>query len=99
MIIGRRTFSSAILNAIELKRRLGAILVGEPTGGAPSHHGEVLTFTLPRSGFTVQYSTKYHQNPDFEGDAVTPDLPVAATYADFLALRDPVLEAIIAHAR
>lgn len=99
VIIGRRTFSSAVLNAIALKRRLGAILVGEPTGGKPSHHGEVLTFPLPHSRLVVQYSTKYHANPDFTGDAVMPDLPVAVRHADWLALRDPVLDAIAAHSR
>ncbi len=99
VVISRRTFSSAVLNAIELKRRLGAILVGEPTGGKPSHHGEVKTFRLPRSGITVQYSTKYFENPDHPGDAVMPDLPVAIRHADWVALRDPVLEAIGAHTR
>jgi len=99
VIISRRTFSSAVLNAIELKRRLGAILVGEPTGGKPSHHGEVKTFELPRSKMTVYYSTKFFQNPDHAGDAVMPDLPVAIRHADWRALRDPVLEAIAAHTR
>lgn len=33
-VIGRRTFSSAILNAMRLKKAYGATLVGEPTGGA-----------------------------------------------------------------
>ena len=96
-VIGRRTFSSAVLNAIAL-HRAGAILVGEPTAGKPSHHGEVRSFTLPTSELPVTYSTKFFANGDVEGDALRPDIAVAASYADWAAGRDPVLDAILGHA-
>lgn len=94
-VIGRATFSSAVLNAIGLQRA-GAILVGEPTAGKPSHHGEVQSFTLPSSGLVVTYSTKFFADLDFAGDAVQPAIQVAATYADWAAGRDPVFAAILA---
>lgn len=94
-VIGRATFSSAVLNAIAL-HRAGAILVGEPTAGKPSHHGEVQLFALPRSGLVITYSTKFFANPDFVGDALQPAVPAATTYADWASGRDPVLEAILA---
>ncbi len=97
-IIGRETFSSAVLNAIAL-RRAGATLVGEPTGGAPSHHGEVKAFTLPARGLQVTYSTKFFANPDVTGDAIAPDLPAPLDYAAWAAGRDPALEAIAAAPR
>ena len=39
VLIGRETFSSAVLNAIEIRRKLRATLVGEQTGGKPNHYG------------------------------------------------------------
>ena len=40
VILGRRTFSSAVLNALDLKKKTQAIFYGEPTGGKPNHFGE-----------------------------------------------------------
>lgn len=45
--IGCQTFSSGLLNAIQLKEELGAKLVGEPTGGKPNSFGEVKELILP----------------------------------------------------
>src|SRR5262249_30369126 len=59
VIIGRGTFSSAMDNAITLKTQTASILVGEPTGGKPNGYGEVASFTLPRSGLHVRYSTRF----------------------------------------
>ncbi len=97
VLIGRRTFSSAVLNTLELRRRTQALLVGEPTGGRPNHHGEVKTFRLPHTGWSVRHSTKYFTTDLVTGDpdALVPDLPVALTGADWLAGRDPVLDAAL----
>ncbi len=48
VIIGRRTFSSAIINAIQL-RQGNVRFYGEPSGGSPNSYGEVLQFVLPRT--------------------------------------------------
>jgi len=99
LIIGRQTFSSALLNTIELQQKTAAITVGEPTGGKPNHYGEVKRFTLPHSGWTVSYSTKVFTTAQVEGDpdSIRPDVPVKVTGKDFFAGRDPVLEAALAH--
>lgn len=93
-VIGRKTFSSALLNALSLARA-GATLVGEPTAGKPSHHGEVRVFALPRSGLIVSYSTKFFEDPTHQGDSLVPDVAAETTYADWAAGRDPVLDAIL----
>jgi hypothetical protein len=95
-IIGMHTFSSAIINAMELRRRVHATLVGGPTGGDPSGYGEVKLLTLPRSKLLLQYSTKKFANPDFPGGALAPDLAVHVTSADWFAGKDPALDAILA---
>lgn len=94
-LIGNTTFSSALLNAISLKRELGAILVGDPTGGKPNGYGEVKTFNLPNSGLSVSYSTKFFSSwPEGDPPSLTPDIPASISSADYLAGRDAGLEAI-----
>lgn len=93
-IIGPQTFSSGLLNAMTLKNKYGATLVGRPTGGRPTHFGEVRTFTLPHSRLVVQYSTKRFVHGDPKAESLAPDLRVARSHEDYLAGRDPILEAI-----
>ncbi len=94
LIIGRHTFSSAVLNAIHLRDRAHALLVGKPTGGKPNQYGEVQAFNLPNSNLVVTYSTKYFAYQEADTPSLRPDLPTELTYADYLAGKDPALEAI-----
>jgi len=98
VILGRRTFSSAILNALDLGKKTEAVFYGEPTGGKPNHYGEIETLTLPNLGLKVSYSTKYIQFVDGDEPSLIPDVLVELSLDDYLALRDPVLEAILATA-
>jgi hypothetical protein len=96
VLIGPRTYSSGTRNAQQLQEA-GAHLHGEPTGGKPGSYGEVLSFTLPRSGLRVYHSTKYFGEagaklPAVLPDTLVPDTLVPATSADWFAGRDPVLE-------
>jgi hypothetical protein len=91
-LIGRWTFSSAVLNAAALGEA-GATLIGEPTGGTQGGPGEVRWFRLPASGLRVIYSA------DYVGDArvhpVAPRLARPPTAADLRAGRDAALEAAL----
>lgn len=90
-LIGRETFSSAVLNAIDMKRD-GFLLIGEPTGGDPSGYGEVRSFTLPHSRLIVRHSTRKFNIPGYPGPQLSPDMPVELGAGDYFAERDPVLE-------
>lgn len=93
--IGNTTFSSALLNAISLKRENRAILVGEPTGGKPNGYGEVLSFTLPNSGLSVSYSTKFFNSwPEGDPESLFPDIAAPASSTDYREGRDPAMEAL-----
>ena len=96
-IIGRRTFSSGMMAAVELDRETHATLVGEPTGGSPNHFGEVRSFTLPYSGTRVFHSTRlFRLLPGRDVSTLMPELPVPFRFADWEAGRDPYLETILA---
>lgn len=94
VIVGRRTFSSAIINAMDFKEVLGAIVVGEPTSGTPNHFGEVRQFVLPSSRLRVGYSTKRFGDPAAPSVPLQPDLVAEMSFADYSSGRDAALEAI-----
>lgn len=95
VIIGRRTFSSAVLNAVQLRNQTRATFVGEPSGGKPNHFGEVKMFGLKNSKLPVSYSTKYFTMSKQDSDAFYPDVSVELSIADFIGGRDPVMEWIL----
>ena len=95
VVVGRETFSSAILNTLEFMDRSHALLVGEATGGKPNHYGEVKFFLLPNSMIPIQYSTKYFASYPEDLPSIYPDIDVQASFRDLLSCRDPVLEAIL----
>jgi hypothetical protein len=96
VLIGAGTFSSAQDNAIEMRRELHATVVGEPTGEKLNSYGEVRTFKLPNSELKIQYSTEFFRmQKDSDADALYPDIPAPLALADFLAGRDPALDAAL----
>jgi uncharacterized protein (TIGR03437 family) len=95
-LIGRRTFSSAVLNAIQLADVYGVRLVGEAAGNSPNHFGNPAAFTLPNSGVTVNCSTiRFNYRPGDDRDSLMPDVEVSVSSADYFARHDPVLLAAI----
>ncbi|MDY5931609.1 MAG: hypothetical protein SPJ34_06225 [Candidatus Ornithospirochaeta sp.] len=91
VLIGRNTFSSAILNASSL-RKAGFRTVGEKTGGSLNHYGEVVTGILGNSGIQYSYSTKYFLNDsNAPSGSMVPDLIIEQSYDDYINGIDTVL--------
>lgn len=95
IIIGRNTFSSALMNAIELKNQTKAILIGEPTGGKPNGYGEVKILLLKNTGVTVQFSSKYFELTEGETDSLYPDIHIELSFLDYMNKKDPALEWVL----
>ncbi|HKR04054.1 MAG TPA: S41 family peptidase [Bacteroidia bacterium] len=95
VVIGRATFSSAIINAMDFKSKTNAVFVGEETGGKPSHFGEVKIFNLPSSGLKVNYSTKYFKRTEEDLKTLKPDITIEESFSDFKKGIDPVYEWIV----
>lgn len=96
VIIGRETFSSALLNVLYLKENSSAIFIGEPTGGKPNCYGELQRLILKNSGLTVCYSTMYYKI--IEDDTLLsflPDVNISITVQNYINNQDPCLEYII----
>ena len=95
IIIGRETFSSAVLNCVYAKQNSEAIFVGEDTGGKPNDYSEVQLMELPNSKIKLQYSTKKFDDYDKDVDTFEPDINVKMNSTDYFENRDPVLETIL----
>ncbi|MCP5061795.1 MAG: hypothetical protein GY936_04935 [Ignavibacteriae bacterium] len=94
VIVGRQTFSSAVINAMNFKDKTEAIIIGEQTSGAPNHFGEVRGISLPSTKIRLNYSTKYFRYTDSIGNTIEPDFVVEQTLDDYLNGVDPILEYI-----
>ncbi|HKS16061.1 MAG TPA: hypothetical protein VJU16_02055 [Planctomycetota bacterium] len=97
VLVDRATYSSAIINAVDLKKAFKAVLVGLPPGGALNGYGEIRTLALPHSKWVVQYSTKYFKLGPDGIDALAPDVEVEPTAAEFFSGSDPVLNAAVSY--
>jgi hypothetical protein len=99
LITGRATFSAAgnfVTDLMVGREKAGIRLIGEPPGGGLNIYGDVDVVTLPASKIVVLVSGDYHERaPGDPRLALTPDVPVEVSWADYVAGRDPVLEAAL----
>lgn len=100
-LIGENTFSSALINAVEIQE-MGGKLAGEATGGSVCHFGAVKTFSLPNSGVRGQVSSKYIDlNTLLDAAAgrgvaaLEPDEPLTQTLEDTLNGEDSVVRSLM----
>jgi len=96
IITGRATQSAAVVNTIDFRKEMSAIVVGEPTGGRPNGYSEHGDFKLPNSHLVVSYSSRYYKFQDQDTPAVMPDKVIEPAWETYRAGRDPVLEWILA---
>jgi hypothetical protein len=99
VVVGRKTFSAAQNTATLFDRYTDALFVGEPTGSAPNFVGETVPFRLPESGILVNVSDLWWQTswPFDNRVAIAPRIYAPPTAADYLAGRDPAMDAIREH--
>lgn len=102
-LIGERTFSSALINAVEIQE-MGGVLAGEAAGGSVCHFGAVKTFALPNSKVPGQLSSKYIDLSTLLDagagrgvEALEPDVEVAQTLEDTLAGKDTLVDWLMGH--
>lgn len=102
VVIDKGTFSSAMDDAEIFKQpglAASARIIGEPTGGKPSHFGGVNNFALPGSQIPGQYSTQVNPAPSYipAGDpSFQPDISISTRSTDYFARFDPVMAAMLA---
>jgi hypothetical protein len=99
VIVGRRTFSAAMVNTIDFKKETNAIIIGEPLGDKPNGYSENDEMKLPNSGLVVSYSTRYYKFLDEDIPVFEPDIRIDPDWISYKEGRDPVLERIIVYCK
>jgi hypothetical protein len=97
VMIGRKTFSSAIINTVNFINLAEVVTVGEESGGRPNHFGEIKRFVLPESKLVVNHSTKYFALVEEDAPSILPQLMAPISFGDYMHGIDPALEAVRAN--
>ena len=95
-IQGKDTYSSATLLLTTARDNGIGKIVGEPSGGRPSHYGDILFCTLPNTLITATVSHKHFIRPNrakVECEYLLPDVDIDTNNPD----KDLVWEWIVAH--
>lgn len=93
IVIGRKTFSSAIFNVIDFLRIKNSLIIGEETNGKPNHFGEIKSFLLPNSKIMINYSTKkFIQLRESDPNTIDPQVKIEQTIDDYINGIDPIFE-------
>jgi hypothetical protein len=107
VITGRATFSAGITPVALLRQLTKATIVGEPAGDGLDFWAEGGNVLLRHTGLTLHYADGFHsyspadypeRRPyyyDLSVKDIGPDLPVETSLAEYLAGKDPVLDAIV----
>ncbi|AGY76949.1 S41 family peptidase [Clostridium autoethanogenum] len=95
VIVGRNTFSSAIVDTSLLKKDTNATFVGETTSGKPNHYGAVKEFELPNSKMEISYSTQFNKSSNNNSTTFAPDKIIELSIKDYMNKTDPVLNYIL----
>lgn len=91
VLIGKQTFSSAVMNAVDLKRNSNARFIGEATSGNINHYGEVRGFSLPKSKIVIAYSTRYWELWKGMKGPLKPDIHVKYSIKNYVEGKDEAI--------
>jgi tetratricopeptide (TPR) repeat protein len=99
VLTSRKTFSAAVMFLSLMECKTSAVIVGEPTGQGPFFSAHPRPVVLPQSGIEINISRYYNRCAliDDSLDSIQPDVAVAYTYEDYLAGRDPMMEAVLSY--
>jgi hypothetical protein len=94
LLVGRKTSSEALINAVDFMKYEGVVVVGEASGGRPNHFGDVRRFVLPESGLIVSHSTRYFDLLEEDLPSISPDVEAPESFDKYMKGEDPALEAV-----
>ena len=96
LLTGRKTFSAAVLALAEFVKFVPVSIIGEPSAAGLNHFGDPASRTYARTGLKLSVSTLWHQKSQSDDvrEFVPVDVPATFSFADFVAGRDPAVDAI-----
>jgi len=99
VLTSRKTFSAAVMFTSLMKHKTSAVIVGESTGQGPFFSANPRPVALPNSRIEINVSRYYNRCALINDDrnSIEPDVAVAYTFEDYLAGRDPMMEAVLSY--
>ena len=96
VLIGRRTFSAAVMFANQLQMQTDALFVGEATSQGPIFFGQPNLIELPNSKLVIGVSSNHTIGglPFDNRTSIEPDIKVEYSIEDFLNNRDPAIDMV-----
>lgn len=108
MISGVNTFSAGITPMVQMRQDAQVSIVGEGPGDELDYWSEGGNVPLPHSGIMMHFADRMHTysrvpydlapaliHTNYDVDSLEPDRPTQWRWRDYVAARDPSLEAII----
>ena len=95
VLINRKTYSAAMVNAIQFKQLLNAKLVGEPTGANPNGYQDMGQFNLPNSNLLITYSKRLFRLQDTKSNGVQPDIYITPKWENYKNGIDEILNWVV----
>jgi hypothetical protein len=97
VLAGRGTFSASEFILEDLDRLTDAVFIGEPASSRPISYGDAYQAKLPNSGIAVRSSIRYWRSGQDERPYIPIDVATPFKFADYVAGRDPALEAALSY--
>lgn len=94
VLVGRNTFSAAMVNAADFDTTTAATLVGEPIGERPNSWQEPRRFYLPNSGLILNVSTTFYKFAANGAELIEPDVSAIPSWREWMAGRDVAISAV-----
>lgn len=93
VLINRKTYSAAMVNAVQFKQLLNVKIIGEPSGANPNDYQDMGQFTLPNSKLLVTYSKRLFRLQNNNG--LHPDVLIEPKWKNYKNGFDEVLSWIL----
>jgi hypothetical protein len=97
VLVGRGTFSASEFILEDLDRLTDAVFIGEPASSRPISYGDAFRTMMPNSGIAVRTSIRYWRSGQDERPYIPIDVATPYRFANYVAGRDPALEAALSY--
>lgn len=96
-IVGDHSFSAALANAVFLKQKCGALIVGEPPTNRPNFYAENFYTNLPNSKIRLSVATKQYKLQDDGAPELQLDQFIPRSFDAYQMGKDPTLRWVLEH--
>lgn len=95
VLINRKTYSAAMVNALQYKQLLNAKIVGEPSGANPNGYQDLGQFQLPNSKVLITYTKRLFRLQEIDSEGIQPDVLMNPNWKTYKKGFDEVLNWVL----